>query len=239
MAGTNLKAQLETLVQLQAIDSQIYGLKGEKEQKPQELKVLQVSFEEKKQKLAALEASSLDVQKQKKDKELELGSREEATKKLQSQLYSLKTNKEYQTMLQQISDSKADASVIEDKILTLFDQIDRIKNEIEQEKTKLAAEEKIFNEQKKLVDDRIKEIEQTLSQLDAQRQRLIPTINQDILAQYERILLNRAGLAIVSIKDNSCMGCNMLTPHQVINLVKMYEGIVTCEVCNRILYIPE
>jgi uncharacterized protein len=60
-----------------------------------------------------------------------------------------------------------------------------------------------------------------------------------MLKEYERILLSREGLAIVTVKDNSCGGCHMLVPPQVINLIKMYEHIITCEVCNRILYIKE
>jgi len=31
----------------------------------------------------------------------------------------------------------------------------------------------------------------------------------------------------------------MFVPPQVINLIKMYERIITCEVCNRMLYIEE
>jgi len=235
----DLKAQIASLVILQKIDSEIYALKYEKESKPQEIKILETAFEEKKQHLAALEKNLLDLQKQRKDKELELASKEEGTKKLQTQLYSLKTNKEYQAMLQQIEDSKADSSVIEDKILEVFDQADKIKNNIEEEKGRLKEEEKVFLEQKKKLEDRIKEITDRLSQLDGQRQQLIPSIERKILAQYERILLNRDGLAIVSVKDNSCKGCNMFVPPQVINLIRMYERIITCEICNRMLYIEE
>lgn len=239
VAEITLKAQLEKLIQLQAVDSQIYNLKMELGTKPQEIMALETSFEEKKQKLATLEKNALDLQKQKKDNELELAGKDEATKKFQSQLFSLKTNKEYQTMLLQISDSKADASVIEDKILTLFDQTDKIKNAIEQEKNVLQQEEKEFNEQKKKTDNRIKEIEQQLAQLQAQRQQTSPGIEKKILSQYDRILANRDGLAIVMVRDNTCLGCNMFVPPQVINLIKMYERIITCEVCNRMLYIDE
>ena len=237
MSTIDLKSQINSLSKLQTIDSEIYGLRAEKESKPLEIKELETSFEEKKQHLAALEKKLIDLQKQRKDKELELASKEEGVKKLQTQLYSLKTNKEYQAMLQQIDDSKADASVIEDKILELFDQSDSVKTETEQEKQRLKEEEKSFLDRKKKIEDRIKEIDERLAQLEAQRTQLTPDIEPKILAQYERILLNRDGLAIVSVKDNTCKGCNMFVPPQVINLIKMYERIVTCEVCNRILYI--
>jgi predicted nucleic acid-binding Zn-ribbon protein len=74
--------------------------------------------------------------------------------------------------------------------------------------------------------------------LDQERKLILPGIDAKIISQYDRILwANRDGLAIVSVKDNSCQGCNMYVPPQVINLIKMYEHIITCEVCNRMLYI--
>lgn len=239
MPTVELKSQITNLVKLQAIDSEIYALRSEKEAKPQEIKVLEAAFEEKKQNLATLEKKLLDLLKQRKDFELELASKEEATKKLQSQLYSLKTNKEYSTMLQQIQGSKADASVVEDKILQAFEQADKIKTETDTEKSKIKEDEKFFLDEKKKVEDRIKVIDDRLAQLEAQRKQVIPEIDQKIFSQYDRILANRDGLAIVAVMDNSCKGCNMLVPPQVVNLIKMYERLITCEICNRILYVEE
>ena len=239
MTTQNLKAQLSALIQLQAVDSQIYSLNEEKKTRPQEIEALKSAFEAKKQSLAALEKISLDFQKEKKDKELELASKEDAGKKLQTQLYQLKTNKEYNAMLTQIQDAKADASLIEDKILEVMEKIDKSKKDVEEEKKRLSQEEQVCNDQQKKIHDRIKEIDDRLAQLDAQRKQISPDIDKKILSQYERILQSRDGLAIVSVKNNSCMGCNMFVPAQVINLIQMYERIITCEVCNRILFISD
>jgi len=235
----DLKAQIIGLVKLQELDSEIYALKNEKESKPLEIKAIEESFETKKQNLVLLEKNSLELQKQRKEKELELAANAEAVKKLQGQLYSLKTNKEFQTMLQQIADTKADGSLIEEKILISFEESDKIKAQIEQENLKLKQEEKVFQDEKKKVELRIKEIDDRLNQLQAQRQQITPSIDSKMLVEYERILSSRGGLAIVTVVDNSCGGCHMLVPPQVINLIKMYEHIVTCEVCNRIFYIAE
>lgn len=232
-----LKKELNILVQLQAIDSQIYSLNEEKKIKPQEIEALNASFEAEKKNLANLEKVLLDLQKEKANKELELASKEEGVKKLQVQLYQLKTNKEYSAMLQQIQDSKADASTIEDKILECMERIEKAKKDIDEEKKRFQQKEEIFNEERREKEDRIKEIDERLSQLNCQRKQIIPDIDKNILAQYERVLHNRDGLAIVSVKDNTCMGCNMFVPAQMINLIQMYERIITCEVCNRILFI--
>jgi len=233
-----LKTQLENLLQLQAIDSQIYTLNDEKITKPAEIEVLRLAFEEKKKSLTLSEKAYLDAQKEKKDRELELGAKEENTKKLQGQLYQLKTNKEYNTMLSQIQDSKADGSLVEDKILEAMEKIERTKAVVEEEKKKLAEEEKVFNDQKKKVELEMKEIEERLATLSSQRQQILPGIDKSLLTQYDRILHNREGLAIVAVKDSTCKGCHMFVPPQVINSIQMYDHMVTCEVCNRILYIP-
>jgi uncharacterized protein len=239
MAEVSLKEQLGNLIELQKIDSEIYKLQREKQAKPQEMQLIDAAFEAKKQGLAELEKASLDLQKQKKDKELELGSKEEAAKKLQGQLFQLKTNKEYQAMLQQIADAKTDGSMIEEKILIIMEQMDKIKADIDAEKQKLKEEEKVFSEQKNIVNSRVKEIDDRLSVLDGQRRQIVPAIDAKVIAQYERILSSRDGLAICLAKNNSCGGCNMFVPPQVINLIKMYDHIITCEMCNRILYIED
>lgn len=142
-------------------------------------------------------------------------------------------------MMHQIEGSKADASVIEDKILGVMDQVDTLKSDTLVEKQRLAEEEKKMNEQKKLVQDKSKVIDEQLSQLNAQRSRIVPQIDTKILAQYERILQSRDGLALSQVIDESCGGCHMHVTPQMRNLIKMYERIITCEVCNRMLYIGD
>jgi hypothetical protein len=239
MPSVDLKSQILNLIAIQKLDSEIFSLKGEKAAMPEKLQAAEAAFEEKKAGLVALEKKLLDFQKQRKDKELDLASKEESVKKLQTQLYSLKTNKEYQAMLQQIADAKADGSVIEDKILQCFEEAEKVNKEIEGERLRLKEEEKATAEQKKSINDRSKLIDDRLGQLEGQRSQLVPQIDHKIFSQYEKILKNREGLAIVAIKDDSCGGCNMHMPPQVINLIKMYDRLVTCEVCNRILCIDE
>ena len=239
MGNMDLKTQIINLVKLQELDSEIYALGNEKTAKPQEIKTIEAAFELKKEGLKDLEKQSLELQKQRKEKELELAANAEGVKKLSGQLFSLKTNKEFQTMQQQIADTKADGAVIEEKILISFEESDKIKTQIDTENLKLKDEEKVFIQQKKAIESRVEEIGSRLSQLDAQRKQIIPGIDPKMLQEYEKILHSRNGLAIVTVKDNSCGGCHMLVPPQVINLIKMYDRIITCEVCNRILYINE
>jgi predicted nucleic acid-binding Zn-ribbon protein len=177
--------------------------------------------------------------KERKEKELELASKEEQLKKQQIQLYQLKTNKEYSAMLKEIEGIKADISLQEDKILELMDKIEKKQNELTQAKQNFAKEEQEFNTQKNKIELRIKEIEERLATLEIQRKEVSKDIKPEILTQYERILKNRDGLAIVKVNNHACAGCNMTLPPQMINLIKMYERIICCEICQRMLYLEE
>jgi len=233
----NIKEQIRSLIDLQAIDSQIYHLKRESQERPQQITELQKNFEDKKNHLKTIEDKTKESQVKRKEKELELATKEENIEKSQVQLYQIKTNKEYQAKLVEMEGLKADKSVLEESIIKFLDETDAAKAEIEKEKANLSEEEKKFNQQKKEIEDRIREIAEQLHQLEAKRNQLIPNVDKKILSQYERILTNRDGLALVPVKDNSCQGCFMNVPPQVINEIKMKDRLVICEVCTRILYI--
>ena len=185
----NLKEQLSLLVELQSADLDIYSLGQEKDAVPLKLKELEKEFEKKKENLAELDKKSQLLQRQRKEKELELGSKEEERKKMQSQLYQLKTNKEYEAKLKEIESAKADASVLEDAILGLFEEFDKLNIEIKKEKEVLAQEEKNSAVHKQELAASAKEIEQKLKQIQIERDRISEEIEPKILTIYNKITL--------------------------------------------------
>jgi len=239
VSNVDLKKQINELVKLQAVDTQIYRLQQEKKNTPARLKELEETFVKKKENLASLEKNSQDLLRKRKEKELECASKEDEGRKMQSQLYQLKTNKEYSAKLKEIDAVEADKSVLEDAILVLMEEADKLNNEIKKEKEFLVEEEKRDKAEKQKIELRSKEIEEKLSQLNAQRTQIVGQVEPEILGKYERVLTNRDYLAIVKVENNACQGCFMNVPPQVINLIKMYSHLVICEVCQRILYIEE
>jgi hypothetical protein len=235
----SLRQQMKHLYQLQTIDAEIYRLRAELGEKPILMDELKQKFEEKKANLKSLEEKTKQIQVKRKDKENELASKEETIKKSQVQLYQIKKNEEYQAMLREIEGLNADKSVLEEEILILFDKADETNKEIEKEKLHLAEEEKRFIKQRQQIEDRIKQINNRLATLEGQRKQIIPNVDKKILAQYERILKNRGGLALVPVKNNACQGCFLNVPPQVINEIKLKKNLVICEACARILYLEE
>jgi hypothetical protein len=236
MEKVSIKEQTKLLVELQNIDAQIYNFKKRLDEIPLEIENKNKEFEEKKKNLNLLEEKNKELIVKRKEKELELAGKEENVKKLQTQLYQIKTNKEYAAMLKEIEGLKADNSHIEDEILNIMMELDELKVNIDKEKENLLQEEKKTNIEKQKLEEEKKFIEQQLSTFNHKRNQLTSQIEPEILNIYERILDNKNGLAMVKVLEGACQGCFMKVPPQVINEIRMYEKIVTCEMCSRILY---
>ena len=168
-----------------------------------------------------------------------LQAKEDTIKKYTTQMYQVKTNKEYTAFQEEIGRVKADSSLIEEAILIIFDQVDAENKEVVAQKEFLMKEDIVMREEKKKLDADAIRIKSDLDILKAERAELTVKIDKKILARYDRILANKDGLAVVPITGESCQGCFGHMPAQVINEVRMKSSIICCENCTRMLYIEE
>lgn len=239
MAENNIIAQVKKLVELQKIDAQIYDFKKSLKDKPAVLIELSQNFESKKAGLKALEERYKTMLVERKTLEGELKSQEDAIAKTNTQLSQIKTNREYTAKITEIETLKADKSIMEEKILVAYDKTDAVKMEIDKEKAVIAQAEQDYLKRKKDIEDSIREIEGKIKGLDGLRVQIAPHIDRNILTRYEKILVNKEGLALVPVSGVSCGGCFMNVPAQVINEIRSHEQLIYCEMCSRILYLEE
>ena len=236
----NLKDEIRKIAELQETDLQLYNLRREKEvTKPAGLAQVKEAL------LACKESFSLKEEELKaanlarKEKEIDLASREENLKKNQGQLYQLKTNKEYQAKLNEIESSKADLAVAEESLLKFMEEAESAKAALEREKAGLDEAQNKFNEQETRVKAEIADIDIKINNLSEKRKIFTKDIDSKILSKYEQLLQTRQGLALVPVEENHCGACHMLLNHQKINQIKMYLEPILCDSCVRILYIPD
>ena len=230
--------QISGLLRLQEVDAKIYELMRQKNAKPYELQGFRAARDQKRQEAAMAERLLTELQLKRKNKEMELETKEDAIKKYQIQLYQVKTNKEYLSLQQEIELLKADKSVLEEDILKIMDEVDVKRAEMSQKKEQLATEESRLATEEVRIAKEIEAIDRELVLLKEKRQTFIPDVERTLFIRYERILVGKDGLALVPVDDYSCLGCHMALPPQVINEVRLQEKIVTCENCSRILYYP-
>jgi len=235
----NLEEQVKLLVELQGLDTQIFKHERDLAQMPENLRMIEDAFKEKMTNLKALEDGLKSIQVKRKERENDLESKDLLIKKLQTQLYQLKTNKEFSVMQGEIGRIKADSSLIEEDIIRLLDQIDIENQKIVKEKDYLKGEEVKLGEEKRRVEEETKRISAEAELLKIQRSALAEKIDKAILAKYERIIKSKDGLAVVAVSGESCQGCFRIMPPQVIHEIKMKKDLVVCENCARILYLEE
>src|SRR3989338_4516243 len=230
--------QIKMLTELQKIDAQIYQSKKELSSHPALKKKIELETEKKKASLKAANEEWKALQLRQKEKEVDLQSKEEKIKKLQSQLYQLKSNKEYATMELEIKGMKEDKSVLEEDILRLLDAVDQAKSKLEKEKERVALEDKKAKEEIEALKKRASEVGASVQSQEEKRKTYLPNVDARLVSQYEKILIKREGLALVPVRNNSCSGCHMELPPQVVHEVQLQDKLMVCESCARILYWP-
>ncbi len=237
MTVVSIADQLKVLIEFQELDAQVYHLNQQLAEKPAIVVRLKAEHEQTSQSLHAAEAQYKALEVKRNQMEMDLSKKEGEVQKLQGQLFQLKTNKEYSAMQKGIEGLKADNSVLEEEILKLMEEIDRAKERMLTERQNLKNREVSLAAGLAQLDEETKKIKSSIEQLQAARKSLTPKVELPVLARYERILENKGERALVPVKEDSCGGCHMVLPPQLINEVYLATRLVTCESCARILYI--
>ena len=118
----------------------------------------------------------------------------------------------------------------------LIDGKNSQKDELGAKKAEL--EENLKNIKSKTLSE-LENIEKERKEVYAKKDKLIATMNQKILAFYEKIRKWAHNTAVVPVKKQACYGCFMQINGKTFSAVIKGEDIVTCPHCGRILYKQE
>ncbi|MBI4834457.1 MAG: hypothetical protein HY811_06540 [Planctomycetes bacterium] len=229
---------IKVLTDLQEIDVKIHALEEEKRKKPLVLGEEDKAVNTLKEKLALLQNSHKDSRKEIDQKELALKEKEEKVVKLNVQLNTIKTNKEYSTILNEISSVKADMSVLEDEILGSFSRAEQIQKDAESVQKELDIALKKRNEVAKEVDTAVAEVNKALEELYVKRSEFAEKVPSGFMTIYEKIIAHTTNkTALAQVIEDVCQGCFMDVSPQEINELMRGKEIIRCRSCSRILYL--
>ena len=79
------------------------------------------------------------------------------------------------------------------------------------------------------------EIEGKIAQIKVERDKIATGIRPEVLKRYGAIRMRR-GLAVTTVRNGTCQGCNMNVPPQLFNVLQRGNSIETCPYCHRIVY---
>lgn len=233
----SIKDELAKLIQIQTLDTQLVALRQQAmEEKPALILQLKQEFDGKKESLKRAEDRLKTAILKKKDRETRLGGEEEGIRKATAQLYQLKTNKEYKAKMNEIESLKGNVSLLEEEILKSMDEISLVEKEVAGEKAVMQGIENEFKQKEGVLKKEIDALTAQIRDLADKKKALIVHVDKKIAALYEDLVANCGGLAVVNVRDSSCGGCYMRVTHQHVNQIRMYEELIRCGSCSRIMY---
>jgi len=186
--------------------------------------------------MAEAEADLQAAQAALRQHELDVQAKKDQIAKLRTQQMSLKTNKEFKAMSDEIEGLERSIRRDEDQEIAIMEKIEVSNSAMADQQAALDAEQKEVDEDVKVFDERARELEEELASLREQRKSLLDGIDSSWLQRYEAILQRRRGAAIVSCANGVCGGCHMAVPPYQQHEARKQREMVICGYCGRMLY---
>lgn len=226
----------ESLRTLHRIHEQLEDLRGRLERGPRQIKAHQANVA----KLTGESQAAHDLVKQTRmaadAKQLDLKSAEGRIANWKTKLNECSSNKEYQSLTEQIAAAEMAASVQEDEILELLGRIDTLTAEAAK------CDERL--EQGKLELARVtKQVEDSADQLRAEIERLEGDLVEaekplpsDFRAEYRRIVKAKGANGLAAVEDKVCTACGQQVTLNMQNTLSMGRPGF-CQSCGAVLYL--
>lgn len=232
----NYQEQLSFLKELQQIDLNLHKFQLAIEGFPERLRDLMDSYMRAKEALGATKAELASTEKIKKTDELELEASVEHLRDREAKLYAVKTNKEYQAAIKEISEGKRINREREDRILQAMEKIEQLKQNSTQLGTEFADKEAAFQKKKEELAAEEAELKKHVEDDVRRRPEVAAKIDKLIMRRYD-FVKRRYPDAVVVIRENACQGCHRKIPPQMLNEMLHYSEFKTCPSCQRLVFL--
>jgi uncharacterized protein len=230
-------AQLQRLIDLQAVDSRISGHEAEATRLPREIAAIAAAVASARKTVEDLRARLDTARKNIRAREKDLEASAAKRAKTEARLYEVKTNKEYSAVLVEIEDIKQEKSRIEEEILALMEMQERLSADIREAEAQLTEREADGRAKESDLRQKLAAVEAELTVIRAERAARTRELSVALLTSYDRILRARGGLAVTeALPSGICAGCRMAIRPQAMQEIRAQADLITCESCGRYLY---
>jgi predicted nucleic acid-binding Zn-ribbon protein len=231
-----LKQEIDTLVRLQQIETEMIRLQQEVKKVENQKKELTTRLNAFKSALDGEKLSLESLQNQCTDLEEEIRVVNDRIIKSNETLRMVKTNKEYQVLLREVDDNKKRKNALEDHVLSLYEQREAAETRVKETQVQYdQLHEQIQAEMAKIDEQTLDDREQ-LSELESQQRSIGESLDPALLNRFRRIAKMNQGQAVARISNETCMGCFMNVPPQLCIEVRRWKQMISCPQCSRILY---
>jgi len=227
---------LELLLKLQVIDYDIGELERSKAYLPDMMENLNREIDEVKKQLQETAAALEQAKVHQKNLELDIKEKEAKLAKLQEQMMSIKTNKEYDALVSEIDGIKETISSNETELLETIDRISELENKQKELEERRGKVDENNSKQLQILQEKVDSIGSKMEVKEKEREDTLSSVPRRVLSVYERVRKGRSGAAVVAVKKRACGSCyKQLTPKKL-QEIKRGDRIHTCDTCGRLLY---
>lgn len=228
--------EVRLVVRLQELDHRIEELRREIVALPKHLAALEKTLDGHIRKLEADRAALAANQRDRRQLELEVQNQEQKLARLKDQSMQARTNEQLWAFQHEIQYVESQIRKLEDRILDLMAESERLEQSVKASETALADERRQVEQEQQRVRERTAQDQQALEQLKGERKQVAETLPKQLYAAYERIRSKRKGVAVAEVVDGRCTACHLVLRLQFYQDLRRGEGVMFCESCGRILY---
>ena len=239
--STGTTGSLDRLYLLQEVLLEVQQKTERRSKTPEHLQHVEAAYKDAARQRQETEKTLTRATDRKRLLEGEISDLTEKLRKYQAQLQTVKTNREYGALLNEIDVVKRDVRMREDEILGLEEAIAVAESERGRRNEAFPAEEADYEEQMKewraeqaLLAEEIARAEQKVQEI---RRELEPRL----LSTFDRLARVRSGIAVARVEmvgsqTAACSVCHVRLRPQLLSDLRLGRETVTCESCKRILY---
>ena len=232
-----MHSELEQLLILQDRQQKIRHIQAEIKTVPLERAHLESQLAASAAGVESLKQKGRQIEVERKNLELDVGTRTESIARLKTQQYQTRKNDEFQAISHEITRYENEIRKLEDQELELMIEADRVKSEIEAADKSARATKESISRQLADLETKSNALGSQQQALETERQTLAAQIDDDVLDQFERLFNSKGDAAVVAVEHGVCTGCHMKVTTATAARVKAGKEIVSCENCARILYL--
>lgn len=231
-----MQKQIETLVKLQTIKTDIRTIRTDLDEVARRLGEWEAQFESRNTAFSGEKARLEAMQKTYRTYEADTQTLEARIQRSQERLGAVKTNKEYTSTLKEIDELRASQSKIEDEMIAFLDQMDDTEGKIQEEKVKLAAFEKEVEREREKIQQASAANREKLAGLEEDWGRVSREVSPEMMDLFTKVRARVGDIAIVPVRKAVCQGCHVNIPPQMFNELQRCDSIKFCPNCQRIIY---
>ena len=230
---------LKLLIDLQKIDSRLLEIEESKGDLPAEVEQLNREINNVQGELEGAKNRIEEIGSEVRKLLAAVDDDNEKLKKLNDQLYLVKSNKEHDALNAELDHLKETITNSENKIIELEQEKETIISGNEDLETQFKKMESSLEEKTLKLNITIEETQKEEAELNKLRIEIVKKINANLLSNYDRLRKSRDGLGIVNIFSGACSACYTQLPRQTVIEVKQNTDIISCPSCSIYLFFEE